>query len=159
MATETERKFLVDTPQWKLLEKPPGRRFRQGYLSLDPARTIRIRIGGDEAWLTIKGAGSGISREEIECPLPVAVAGEMLDSFSLASVTKTRYDIRHGGMLWEVDVFEGDNEGLILAEIELESEDQPFPKPSWAGLEVSHDHRYFNAQLARNPYRSWKQHV
>ena len=151
--TEIERKFLVDTDLWT--DRSGGEQYRQAYLSKD-GDTVRARVAGNKAYLTIKGKAQGISRPEFEYEIPVADAEAMFDLAISAVVSKTRYRQTVGGKLWEIDVFHGDNEGLVIAEIELESETEPFEKPVWVTKEVSFDKRYTNAALARNPYKSWK---
>lgn len=154
MSTEIERKFLVSGTAWKT--RSPGRRLRQGYLSLDRQRTVRVRLVDDQAWLTIKGPTVGVTRTEFEYPIPAADARELLERFCLPPlIDKTRYEVRHGGHRWEIDEFHGANEGLVVAEIELASEDEPFERPPWLGEEVSADPRYFNASLARHPFKEW----
>lgn len=151
MATEIERKFLVDSDGWKesVVDQTP---MRQGYFETGPMSTVRVRIQGDEARLTIKGPTVGFSRAEYEYPIPVEDAREMLDIFCAErQVEKVRFDVRHAGHLWEVDVFEGANAGLVLAEIELDRPDEAFEMPEWIGEEVSKDSRYRNASLARSP--------
>jgi len=155
MAVEIERKFLVDKEKWDALPKPKSNFIRQGYIITDPEKTIRIRISGDEAFLTIKGETTGFSRTEIECNIPVAAAAEMLQHFSTAEIHKERYNISYGQHTWEVDVFHGKNEGLIIAEIELESESDVFEKPDWLAGEVTGDLRYYNSNLSLNPFLSW----
>ncbi len=154
MGIEIERKFLVEGDGWKAAIGD-GLECRQGYLATGPEKTVRVRIIGEQAFLTIKGATSGISRSEFEYGIPVADAIELLKLCGDAVVEKTRYSITHGGMVWELDVFSGANEGLVMAEIELESEAQPFDLPDWAGQEVSGAPRYYNACLARNPFTKW----
>jgi CYTH domain-containing protein len=155
MASEIERKFLVDAASWPC-PASGGVRYRQGYLSTDPERTVRVRVAGEEAWLTIKGITRGISRSEYEYAIPVADAEAMLDQLCVKPlVEKTRYRVEFGGRVWEVDRFGGDNAGLLLAEVELPAADAPVALPPWAGREVSDDPRYFNSNLARNPYRGW----
>jgi CYTH domain-containing protein len=154
MAREIERKFLVAPGQWSP-GAIAGTRIRQGYLSTDPARIVRVRTGGDRAYLTIKGATSGIERAEYEYPMPPADAEWMLDHLCLQPlIEKTRYRVPFGGRTWEVDVFFGENAGLIIAEIELQSADERPDLPPWVGAEVSHDARYFNAALVARPYRT-----
>ncbi|WP_118973999.1 CYTH domain-containing protein [Taibaiella koreensis] len=155
MAIEIERKFLVDADRWQALSKPQAAMLEQGYITTDPERTVRIRIAGETAWLTVKGLTNGASRTEIECGIPVATAGELLQAFALNSIRKRRYTIDHEDHTWEVDEFLGDNEGLIVAELELETEDALFTKPEWVTDEVTHDARYFNAVLARHPFKTW----
>lgn len=154
MATEIERKFLLANDAWRT--GVVGRRYRQGYLSTDKARTVRVRTIDDEAYLTIKGATRGVSRLEFEYPIPAADAGVMLEQLcEQPIIDKTRYRIPHGDHVWEVDEFHGVNAGLVVAEIELGSEDQAFERPDWVGEEVSGDPRYFNANLIAHPYCDW----
>lgn len=154
MAVEIERKFLVDKEKWNALAKPQSKAIRQGYITTEPEKTIRVRITGDEAYLTIKGKTTGFSRTEIECSIPVATATEMLQYFSISEIDKERYYMPHGQHMWEVDVFHGKNEGLIIAEIELENETAAFEKPDWIAGEVTHDQRYYNSHLSLNPFHS-----
>lgn len=129
---------------------------RQGYLSTDPDRVVRVRIAGDAAFLTIKSRMVGVTRGEWEYPLPLDEAQTLLASVCLQPIIdKLRYRIAHAGMVWEVDEFFGENAGLIVAEIELAAEDQAFDKPDWIGAEVTHDARYFNSNLLRLPYVNW----
>lgn len=155
MAIEIERKFLVDKDKWAALSKPPGKPIRQGYLSSEPEKTIRIRIKGEEAYLTIKGKTEGFSRTEIECKIPVKEASEMLQHFADAVIDKERYEIPYRKHIWEVDVFHGKNEGLIVAEIELKDEDEVFDKPGWVAEEVTNDLRYYNSNLSLHPFSEW----
>lgn len=153
MALEIERKFLVD-PGWR--PAVAGIRYRQGYLSTDPARSVRVRLAGAAAWLTIKGATVGMSREEYEYPIPAADATAMLDRLCRQPlVEKTRYRIDVAGVLWEVDVFEGANAGLVIAEVELTDERQALELPAWVGREVTALARYYNASLTDRPYCDW----
>ncbi len=157
MATETERKFLVVSDEWR--ENAVGVTYKQGYLNSDKERTVRIRLAGDDAYLTIKGPPTpdGVSKAEYEYMIPRKDAEEMLHNLCLPSaIDKVRHKVMHEGHLWEIDVFKGDNDGLIMAEIELTSPDEKFVKPVWAGEEVTHDPRYSNAQLSKAPYKSWK---
>ena len=154
MGIEIERKFLVEGDGWKAAAGD-GLACRQGYLVADPEKTIRVRIIGEQAFLTIKGATSGITRSEFEYEIPVADAAELLKLCGDAVVEKTRYFVKHTGMLWELDVFSGTNEGLVMAEIELESEMQLFELPDWVGKEVSDDPHYYNASLAQYPFTRW----
>jgi adenylate cyclase len=153
MGVEIERKFLVRNASWKAAAGA-GQPCRQGYLCSGDGATVRVRIIGEQAFLTIKGPSAGIARSEFEYGIPVADAEAML-SLCGQVVEKTRYFIGHAGLRWELDVFTGSNEGLVLAEVELESEDQEVALPDWAGKEVSGDPRYFNACLARHPFRTW----
>lgn len=153
MPLEIERKFLVDTQKWNPTDE--GTRLVQAYLSIDPNPTVRIRIAGEKAFLTIKGRSETISRPEFEYEIPV---NEALDLMKLAishPVEKIRYEIMHEGFLWEVDVFSGKNNGLVIAELELESEDQSFPRPDWLLTEVSGDRRYYNSYLSVHPFQEW----
>ena len=156
MASEIERKFLVNREAWPT-PSDSGVLYRQGYLSVDPERTVRVRIAGEDAFLTVKGLTRGIERLEFEYLIPVADATVMLDELCVKPlVEKTRYQIPVGRFTWEVDEFLGDNEGLMLAEVELRDKDALVEFPRWAGKEVSDDPRYFNSNLSRNPYSRWK---
>ena len=153
MGIEIERKYLVQDDSWKD-GGGEGQLCRQGYLCSGEGKTVRVRIIGNAAFLTIKGPANGFSRSEFEYGIPVADAESML-SLCGNLVEKTRYFITHAGMLWELDVFSGANDGLVMAEIELDSETQPFDRPGWAGEEVTGDPRYYNAYLARHPFSAW----
>jgi adenylate cyclase len=155
MALEIERKFLVAEGF-----KPSATiffRISQGYLNSSPERTVRVRIKGDKSFLTIKGLSSenGVSRYEWEMEIPVSEAADLLRLCEPGIIDKTRYIIEADGHTFEVDEFHGDNEGLILAEIELSSEDEAFTKPSWLGKEVTGDARYYNSMLMKHPYKNW----
>lgn len=154
MGREIERKFLVDTSRWR--PAGPGVPFRQGYLSTHPERTVRVRLEGPAGKLTIKGATSGISRVELEYDVPRADAEQLLALCERPLIEKVRHTESHGGKTWEIDVFSGDNDGLVVAELEISSEDEAFTRPPWVTSEVSHDPRYFNAALVRAPYRTWR---
>ena len=154
MAVEIERKFLIKNDSWKEAVHK-SLICKQGYLVSDRDKTVRIRIMGEKAFLTIKGPTEGISRSEFEYEIPMTDAAGMLRLCSDLPVEKTRHLIEHGGMTWELDVFEAANRGLIMAEIELKSEDQPFDLPQWAGEEVSGEERYFNGYLSKHPYSLW----
>ncbi len=155
MATEIERKFLVKGDDWR--KGGRGMLCRQGYLSTDKERIVRIRTAGKLAFITVKGITRGISRAEYEYEIPLQDANEMLDQLCEGSlIKKYRYEVEHGSMLWEVDEFLDENEGLLLAEVELEFEEQEISLPEWVGEEVSGDSRYDNANLAKNPYSGWK---
>ena len=151
MALEIERKFLVsgDFPMDECVEMV------QGYLCRDIGRTVRVRVQGDEAVLTVKGMAVGITRNEFEYAIPVSDAREMLKLADGAVIEKTRYYHRTADHTWEIDVFTGDNEGLVVAEIELQSEDEPFETPVWIGEEVTADMRYANSSLSKYPYCRW----
>ena len=155
MPDEIERKFLVDRARWT--PRGDGVHLVQGYLSSHKERVVRVRIAGTQAKLTIKGKNEGIRRLELEYDIPVADAKRMLDELcERPLIDKHRYTEEVGGHTWEIDVFHGENDGLVLAEIELESEDTAFEKPPWATDDVSHDARYYNANLLSAPYSTWK---
>ena len=154
MAKEIERKFLVVGDVWRTLAK--GTRYRQGYLSTVKERTVRVRTIDGKGFLTVKGPTIGATRSEYEYEIPAADANEMLDALcEKPIIEKNRYKIPVGDLTWEVDEFFGVNEGLIVAEIELMSEDQSFDKPAWVGAEVTDDPRYFNANLIARPFSAW----
>ncbi|WP_215408699.1 CYTH domain-containing protein [Janthinobacterium sp. JC611] len=154
MGVEIERKFLLAGDAWRGLGHAVL--LRQGYLSSARERVVRVRIEGEQAMLTIKGANVGATRGEWEYPIPLADAAELLDGLcEQPLIEKIRHRIEHAGMVWEVDEFLGANAGLVVAEIELASEDQPFDKPGWIGAEVSGDARYYNANLIRHPFSQW----
>jgi len=155
MGIEIERKFLVNETAWRQLKKSAGTWYKQGYILTDPQKTIRIRIAGHEAFITIKGISEGFTRQEFEYAIPKKDAEVLLNNFTVSSVTKTRYKIIHEGKLWEVDEFEADNEGLLLAEIELETEEETFTIPDWIGKEVTNDKRYYNSNLSLTPFKKW----
>jgi adenylate cyclase len=155
MGIEIERKFLVNGDAWRTLAD--GTVYRQGYLCVERGRTVRVRIAGETAFLTIKGKSSGLSRMEYEYPIPLADADVLLTTLcEQPIIEKKRYKISWQGFVWEVDEFFGDNAGLLVAEIELAAEDQAFNKPPWVGMEVSDDRRYYNSCLVKNPYSNWK---
>jgi adenylate cyclase len=155
MAREIERKFLVLNDEWRAAAGP-GVRLRQGYLAITPQSVTRVRVHGDDkAFITVKSAEKGVSRDEYEYRIPVEDAVKMLRLCAYPVIDKTRFEVDVAGNTWEVDVFAGDNEGLIVAEIELPSEDTVFEKPSWAGREVTQEDKYFNAALAMRPYKMW----
>ena len=149
MGTEIERKFLVKGLGW---EHSPHRSIKQGYLCTDPDRTVRIRLFETEAFITIKGRTHGITRAEYEYPIPLNEGIEMLKMCTGHIISKKRFIIKLDNTTWEVDQFEGAHQGLIIAEIELQSEQQPFHKPSWLGMEVSNDPRYTNSYLSQHSY-------
>ena len=153
MGREIERKFLVQGVDWK--QGASVTAMRQGYLSTDPERVVRVRMEGDKAVLTIKGKSAGAVRGEWEYAIPKTDAEELLALCQRPLIEKSRYRIEHGGMLWEVDEFYGDNAGLVVAEIELQSEDQAFEKPHWVAQEVTQDARYYNSNLLRHPFKDW----
>jgi adenylate cyclase len=152
---EIERKFLVKNEAWRALvvSQLP---MRQGYLNLEKSCSVRVRISGDEATLNIKGATIGAKRLEFEYPIPIEQAHVMLDQLSAGPlIEKVRYLIPQGHLTWEIDVFSGDNAGLIVAEIELSDADEAFTLPEWIGEEVTEDTRYYNTCLSRTPYSTW----
>ncbi len=153
MPLEIERKFLVDTTKWSPADR--GTKLIQAYLGLAPNPTVRIRISGEKAFLTIKGRSASISRPEFEYEVPVDDAQEMLKLAISNPVEKTRYEVMHKGFLWEIDVFSGKNSGLVMAEIELEFENQEFSPPDWLLEEVSADGRYYNSYLSGCPFTEW----
>jgi adenylate cyclase len=155
MHVETERKFLVRKDLWFAVQKPQGVEIIQGYLVSDPSLSIRVRITGTNCFLTIKGPSQNASRAEYEISIPHKDALEILETFTTARIEKTRYRLPYEGKLWEIDEFFGDNEGLIIAEIELLTEDELFRSPAWVGEEVTTDERYKNSSLARHPYNKW----
>lgn len=156
MKIEIERKFLVRQELWEQLEKPAGIRIKQGYLITDKSKSVRVRIYGDTGFLTIKGESQGFSRMELEYPIPYDEAKLILEELAGNVIEKTRYKIVIDTATWEVDVFSGLNEGLIVAEIELESEDEKFDIPDWLAGEVTNEEKYYNSMLSLNPYKNWK---
>lgn len=154
MAKEIERKFLIDTEKWNKKGKPV--KMEQAYLMIDGHKVVRVRIAGEQAFLTIKGNLSGITRDEFEYEIPVDDAVQMMNLRTGAIVEKTRYIYEFRGKTWEIDVFEGENSGLIVAEIELENENESFEKPEWLLDEVSTDDRYYNFSLSKNPFSKWQ---
>ncbi|MBR2214320.1 MAG: CYTH domain-containing protein [Selenomonadaceae bacterium] len=153
MQQEIERKFLVREDRWIPPER--GERILQGYLSREVTAVVRVRLKGNRAYLTIKGKNEGISRPEYEYPIPPQDAVEILKMAKAPVVEKTRYTVPYGEHNWEVDVFAGENAGLVLAEIELSSPTEKFLPPPWLGEEVSTDPRYYNVNLLAHPFKSW----
>ena len=154
MGIEIERKFLIDTNKLPALNN--GYQIKQGYIQTIDHTTVRIRIRDKEAFLTIKGKSIGASRLEFEYPIPLQDANDMLNNLcQTLFIDKTRYLIKHKNHVWEVDIFEGSNKGLVVAEVELESEDEAFTLPNWVTKEVTDDNRYFNSNLIENPYSNW----
>ncbi|WP_269226568.1 CYTH domain-containing protein [Flavobacterium eburneipallidum] len=153
---EIERKFLVTSNAFKDVAFTQNR-IAQGYLSSVPERTVRVRIKGEKGFLTIKGnsSESGLSRFEWEKEIPVEEAKALLNLCEKGGIDKTRFEIKSGNHIFEVDEFYGENEGLIIAEVELKSETEIFEKPNWIGEEVTNDNRYYNSYLSKNPYKSW----
>lgn len=152
MALEIERKFLVTGTAWR---EAASVRYAQGYLNRDKHRTVRVRVAGEAAFLTIKGLTQGATRAEFEYPIPVADAQALLGLCEGPLIEKTRYVVQVGTTTWEVDEFHGENAPLVVAEVELTSEDAAFERPDWLGEEVTHDARYFNASLSQLPFQRW----
>lgn len=155
---EIEHKFLIKNDGWRI-SASEGTRFQQGYISTVSGTAVRVRIAGDKGFLTLKGASrgaAGISRTELEYEVPLAEAQAMIDEFvDTPVVDKLRYLVNYEGKAWEIDIFSGDNDGLAIAEIELESADEVFAIPEWVGTCVSSDPRYSNYSLATSPYKDW----
>ena len=154
MAKEIERKFLVAHQAWRESVNTIHV-FRQGYLSYDSERTVRVRATEVTGYLTIKGITEGLTRDEFEYEIPLADALALLQLCERPAIEKKRYIVPNGAHVWEVDVFEGVNEGLVVAEIELGSEDEAFDKPNWLGNEVSGDRKYSNSALTLHPFKDW----
>jgi adenylate cyclase len=155
MGIEIERKFLLTGDSWRAAAQ--GRSFRQGYLARQYGRTVRIRTCNNTGFLTIKGPSIGFARQEFEYQIPIEDANILLEAFCEQPILeKMRYYLKYDGFTWEIDEFLGENQGLIIAEIELDSEDQPFSKPDWLGLEVTGDSRYYNSSLVRHPFKNWR---
>lgn len=153
MPKEIERKFLAGDGPWR---HQTAVTFRQGYLNRDRDRTVRVRVAGEQGYLTIKGLTVGATRLEYEYEIPFSHACELLDTLcERPLIEKNRYQIEHAGKRWEVDEFFGDNEGLVVAEIELDREDEPLDIPDWVGREVTADPRYFNVNLTTHPFKNW----
>lgn len=154
MPTEIERKFLVKSDEWRNLAT--GIIYRQGYIATKKGTTVRVRLAGSQGYLTIKGASKGISRAEYEYEIPAEEAQEMLNNLCEPPlIEKTRYKIAIDDLIWEVDEFVGENQGLIIAEVELSDANQTINIPDWIGQEVSDDPRYYNANLVQHPYSQW----
>lgn len=153
MAVEIERRFLVSNEAWRGIAEP--KLLYQAYLSVEKERTMRVRIVGDEAWLTLKGYISDVSRHEFEYPIPVQDALTIAEQMCPFKMKKHRYCIEYQGHVFEVDEYFDDNAPLVVAEIELPSEDTEFEKPEWLGEEITHDGRFTNAYLSQHPYSTW----
>jgi adenylate cyclase len=153
MGKEIERKFWVRGDGWRA--GATAHEIAQGYLAREPHRTVRVRLMDGQAWMTVKGATTGISREEVEFAISADVAEQLFPMCLDAAIHKTRHKICYGGMLWEVDEFHGENAGLLIAEVELPAEDHVIEMPAWVGAEVSHDMRLSNSALARRPWQMW----
>jgi adenylate cyclase len=159
MGIEIERKFLVDDDSWRNEASDSGTDYRQGYLAVVPNCSVRIRLADNQAWLTIKSGEGGLTRQEFEYPVPPGDAEGLLALCEPTVISKTRYLVSCGNHRWEIDEFHDANAGLVVAEIELSSEDEAFETPGWLGKEVSDDVRYYNAYLSSRPYRLWKHEV
>ncbi len=154
MGEEIERKFLVRGDAWRATAKSSA--FRQGFLSTEPERTVRVRLAGERGWLTIKGITVGARRAEYEYEIPGDDAALMLETLCKRPlIEKVRHTLVVAEHTWEIDVFEGDNAGLVVAEVELAAEDEKFERPAWLGEEVTDDLRYFNSSLVQHPYKDW----
>ncbi len=154
MGLEIERKFLIKDDSWEKGAKK-GISIKQGYLNSTAERTVRIRIYGDDAFLTVKGRNKNLTRKEFEYQIPLKEAFDLLDICEKPLIEKTRFLLSKNNSTWEIDVFEGKNKGLIVAEIELTTEEESFDSPSWLGREVSLDSKYYNSSLITNPYSNW----
>jgi len=155
MKLEIERKYLVDKAMWNAFEKPVPAFLKQGYLLTSSDKTIRIRVTDTDGYLTIKGETIGATRKEFEYAISKSEAQELLNDFCDSVISKVRYRVLYEGNVWEVDEFRDDNEGLIIAEIELESESQKFRLPDWVAREVTGEENYYNSFLAAHPYKNW----
>jgi len=156
MAVEIERKFLVKGNEWRSLGT--GTLYRQGYITTHNGTTVRVRLAGSQGYLTFKGKSVGFSRAEYEYPIPAQDAQEMLDNLcDRPLIEKTRYKIDLAGVIWEVDEFWGENEGLIIAEVEIKDENQRVDLPDWIEQEVSNDSKYYNVHLFKHPFQQWSQ--
>ena len=159
MAVEIERKFRVASAAWR---QQTQRRImlRQGYLANTQRASVRVRIAGDEGWLSVKSMTTGLSREEYEVRVPLADAQSMLDRLCEgALIEKWRHILVYQGSEWEIDEFLAENAGLVIAELELESEDAAFARPAWLGPEITHEERYYNFRLSQKPYRHWPENL
>lgn len=156
MTVEIERRFLLTNDAWRAEAGEP-RLMSQGYLSVEKERTIRVRIVGEQAWLTLKGWISDVTRSEFEYEIPLAHAREILHSMCPFRMEKRRYEIRCDGFTFEIDEYAGDNAPLVVAEIELPAEDAAFPRPAWLGREITSDGRFTNAYLSKHPYAGWSE--
>jgi adenylate cyclase len=153
---EIERKFLVTDDSFKTVAYAQNR-IKQGYLSSVPERTVRVRVKEDKGFLTIKGISNhtGMSRFEWEKEIPLEEANQLLLLCEAGVIDKTRFEVKFENHIFEIDEFYGENEGLTMVEIELESETTSFQKPNWLGKEVTNDKRYYNSYLSNNPYKNW----
>ena len=153
MAKEIERKYLLQNNDWKTAADE-GLVLKQGYLNTDPNRTVRVRLAGKKGVLTIKSKNIGITRNEFEYEIPYSDTLELLKLCEPPLIEKIRYKVHHDDLIWEIDIFSGENEGLAIAEVELTDEDQSISPPSWLGKEVSDDPRYYNSNLVLHPFRN-----
>ena len=153
---EIERKFLVKSEEFKAISFAKNE-ISQGYLNSNPERTVRVRIKGNQGYLTIKGKGNetGMSRMEWEKEIPIDEARLLLNLCESGIISKTRYEVKFGNHVYEIDEFFGENQGLVIAEIELQSEDEAFEKPDWLGKEVTNNERYYNSFISKNPFKNW----
>lgn len=154
MGLEIERKFLLANTDWKS-DAGKGKQIKQGYLNSETERTVRVRIIGETGILTIKGENKGLTRPEFEYEIPLSDAKELMLLCELPIIEKTRYEIHIDKHIWEIDEFEGINQGLLIAEIELTDENEAFAIPKWIGKEVSSDAKYYNSALIQNPFTEW----
>ena len=153
---EIEYKYLVKDSSWKQGAILSKSKLKQGYISSKAGKVVRVRISDSDAWITIKGPTKGITRDEYEYQIPFTDGKEMLDTLVEGSIiVKTRYVVLYGGKKWEIDVFAGDNKGLVTAEIELKSEKEKYKIPTWIGADVSDERKYSNSNLVKNPYKNW----
>ncbi len=155
MGKEIEKKYLINPKKWETALKPKGEFYRQGYLLAERGKTIRVRLTEKSGFLTIKGEMVGITTPEFEYPIPTVDAVELLNTLCTSELSKIRYKINFHGKLWEIDVFSGQNEGLIVAEIELESEDEAYDLPDFIAQEVTGEKQYYNASLSIHPFQEW----
>lgn len=155
MPKEIEKKYLIDHKKWQAALKPKGEFYRQGYMLTDPAKTIRVRLTDKSGFLTIKGLAIGITTPEFEYAIPCEDAKELLDTLCTSELSKIRYKINYHNKLWEIDEFLGENSGLIVAEIELNSEDEAYILPDFIMKEVTGDKKYYNSQLSVKPFQKW----
>jgi adenylate cyclase len=156
MPFEIERKYLVKHDLWNSLAKPKGEYYRQGYVVNEITKTVRVRATENHGFITIKGKTDNPAiKPEYEYQISKVEAIELLDGFTESNIEKTRFKIHYEGKLWEIDVFHGDNEGLIVAEIELNSIEESYAIPDWIDCEVTHEDKYFNANLSKKPFKNW----
>lgn len=157
MGVEIERKYLVDKEIWSDTVKDDRHFIRQGYILNNTDKTVRIRLYDNKGYITIKGLSTGASRPEFEYQIPEEDAKELLDNFCTSRISKIRNKISYKGKVWEVDEFLDDNAGLIVAEIELSNEEEPFDLPDWIAKEVTGEEKYYNPNLSQHPYKNWQQ--